>query len=177
MDEYSDGWKTVTKEEYDEVKAKADRIVTKKGYMKDEKWNFLFGDGFEVYDGEYYDRICPTVRFSDYGKKYIYDNLNQTVLCHWLRDFDSVQWGEMNIWNFINSPYSSTRLNAKVLLKNTADGLFSIVGGLYLDVTVHRGGWVSVDVHSEEERLVHNFMEFVIDDDGFRQIRGAGLAD
>ena len=169
MDEYSDGYRTVTKEEYDEVMEKGKSRVQSTGYhhWKDDEFRSLFGEAFEVYEGTYYDNKCPTVRFSEFGKNYIWDELSKTQLGEWMPDYTkvSVEWGEATIWEFIDSHYSSKRLSIKIPLNEKACGIFQITGGLYLDVTVHRNGWITVNVCTpnmvgNNGSVFHDFMQF-----------------
>ena len=152
MDEYSDGHRTVTKEKYDEVMEKAQRIK-KTGYHHWEtgEYHSLFGEAFEVYEGTYYDKKCPTVRFSEFGKNYIWDELSKTQLGEWMPEnphYDAcdAEWEEATIWEFIDSQYSTERLGIKIPLNEKACGIFQMTGGVYLSATVHRSGWITVDL-------------------------------
>ena len=168
MDEYSDGYRTVTKERYDEVMEEAQRVKTT-GYNHWETGEYcsLFGQAFEVYEGTYYDSKCPTVRFSEFGKNYIWDELSKTELGEWMPDYTkvSVEWGEATIWEFLDSQYASARLSIKIPLSEKAVGIFEMTGGLYLDVTVHRSGWITVNLNTVEKdgnggSVFHDFMQF-----------------
>ena len=150
MEKYSDGYRIVSKEEYDEVMENAQQRVNNTGYhhWKTGEYNSLFGEAFEVYEGTYYDNKCPIVRFSEFGKNYIWDELSKTQLGEWMpaKDACEAEWGETTIWDFIDSQYSSQRLGIKIPLSEKACGIFKMTGGLYLSATVHRSGWITVDV-------------------------------
>ena len=177
MDEYSNGYKTVTKEEYDEVMEKAERVRTTGYYhWKTGEFHSLFGEAFEVYEGTYYDYKCPMVRFSEWGKNYIWDELSKTQLGEWmpakdawklLLGKDETEWGEATIWEFMDSTYSTERLGIKIPLNEKACGIFQMTGGVYLSATVHRNGWITVNLCTPKavgnnNALFHDFMQFKV---------------
>ncbi len=170
MDEYSDGYRTVTKQEYCEVMDKAHRIKAIGYYhWKTDEYHSLFGEAFEVYEGTYYDNKCPTVRFSEWGKNYILDELSKTQLGWWMpaKDACEAEWGEATIWEFVDSPYSTERLSIKIPLDEKASGIFQMTGGLYLSATVHRNGWITADLCTPKMvgnngAVFHDFMQFKV---------------
>ena len=164
--------KGTAKYQYEQAYKELEQKLMRRGYVQTnrfaskplpDKWTFLWADGFEAFEGTYYDPKTPSVRLSEHGKTSIMKALKASKIWRFVGNACDADWGESSMENW----WDGTRLYHTIPVRNA--GLMGLVGEVTLQVTTHYRGLIDVALMVNDRNVSphdHTLISFWADEDG-----------
>ena len=159
--------KGTAKHQYEQAYKELEQKLMRKGYEHWEtgEWYSLWADGFEAFEGIYYDCKAPSVRLSEHGKTSIVKALKASKIEAFVGDACDTKWGESSMDNWWQS--GGTRLYHTIPVTNA--GLLGLAGKVTLSVTTFYSGLIDVALTVNDRNVSphdHTLISFWGDEDG-----------